>query len=319
MSSSQFLLDEVAAIQSLLVFSYVTQMTATVIIWDIVIHIADDVELLCLPGKCRPPTVVYFLSRFFFLIHAFILITDNATVCHPPLTLAAIATSFIAIVFTLFQFFLRVRAIYCEGSRLKTWFFASLWVLASGGASFPVDFVGHSICMDRPVDTSYWVRMSLPVIVILIYDSCVFLAISYQIYKLSLLFIHAAPHFNHSRAECGASLGLSQSLKGGALALAGRKLPSLTRAILQDGQFYYLISVASGAATLAVLLSPSVFFRYRPLLVPLHLVVLNITTGHVFREVKLGRMRERELSTVAFTLSLAFQQSKMPVGETFSI
>lgn len=99
--------------------------------------------------------------------------------------------------------------------------------------------------MDQPVDTSYWVRMSLPVIVILIYDSCVFLAISYQIYKLSLLFIHAAPHFN-PRAECGATIGTGaspgflQSLKEEALVLAGRELPSLTRAILQDGQFYYL-------------------------------------------------------------------------------
>jgi hypothetical protein len=38
--------------------------------------------------------------------------------------------------------------------------------------------------------------------------------------------------------------------------------------------------------------------------------------GHVFREVKLGRMRERELSAVAFTLPLGFAQSEVPVVET---
>jgi hypothetical protein len=33
-------------------------------IWDIVIHIADDVELLSLPGRFQAPTVVHFLSRY---------------------------------------------------------------------------------------------------------------------------------------------------------------------------------------------------------------------------------------------------------------
>jgi hypothetical protein len=65
---------------------------------------------------------------------------------------------------------------------------------------------------------------------------------------------------------------------------------------------------------LALLLNPSIFPTYRPMLVPLHSVVLNVTTGHVFREVRLGRMRERELSTVALTRPLAFQQSEVPVN-----
>ncbi|KAF9067632.1 hypothetical protein BDP27DRAFT_1403695 [Rhodocollybia butyracea] len=104
--------------------------------------------------------------------------------------LAVIIFNFIAIVFTLFQFFIRVKVIYCEGSRLKTGIFLALWVFASGGASFTVYSVGHSKCTNHdPADTGYWIRMSLPVIAILIYDSCVFLAISYRIYRLSLLFI----------------------------------------------------------------------------------------------------------------------------------
>ncbi|KAF9067634.1 hypothetical protein BDP27DRAFT_1534430 [Rhodocollybia butyracea] len=169
--------EDLAIIQSQLNFGYVIQMTAVVMIWDIVIHIADDVKLLFLLGRCRPPTIVYFLSRlmlgnrFFSLINSCIIIA----------------------VFTLFQFFIRVKVIYCEGSRLKTGIFLALWVFASGGASFTVYAVGQPCTNHDPTDTGYWIRMSLPVIAIFIYDSCVFLAISYRIYHLSLLFIAANP------------------------------------------------------------------------------------------------------------------------------
>ncbi|KAF9074176.1 hypothetical protein BDP27DRAFT_1317425 [Rhodocollybia butyracea] len=326
MSSSSQLLsgEDLATIRSLVVFSYVMQMTAMIMIWDIVIHIADDVELLSLPGRCQPPTIIHFLSRLLSLVYSCVVIADNASICKPSLTLAAIATNFIAIVLTQFQFFIRVKVIYCEGSQLKTGFFLVLWLLASGGASFTVDFVGPSICMMHPTDTGFWIRMSFPVIAIFVYDSCVFLAISRRIYNLSLLFIHANPRLNHSATECGsASEGgrpsLMQNFKARVLALAGRELPSLTRAILQDGQFYYLISITTSATTLALLLNTSIFPRYRPLLVSLHSVILNVTAGHVFREVRLGRMRERELSAVAFTLPLAFAQSEIPVGETLSL
>jgi hypothetical protein len=40
-----------------------THVACQVQIWDIVIHLAEDVELLSLPGRFRAPTVVYFLSR----------------------------------------------------------------------------------------------------------------------------------------------------------------------------------------------------------------------------------------------------------------
>jgi hypothetical protein len=87
--------------------------------------------------------------------------------------------------------------------------------------------------------------MSLPVIAILLYDSCVFLAISYRIYHLSLLFIAANPRSNrsamdHNSAPDGERPTRMQKFKARALTVAGRELPSLTRAILRDGQFYYL-------------------------------------------------------------------------------
>jgi hypothetical protein len=51
-------------------------------------------------------------------------------------------------------------------------------------------------------------------------------------------------------------------------------------------------------------------------------VILNVTAGHVFREVRLGRMRERELSIgVLTTLPLPSEQPgvPVPVGETLSL
>ncbi|KAF9060722.1 hypothetical protein BDP27DRAFT_1429721 [Rhodocollybia butyracea] len=326
MSSSQSLSDEaLAAIESSLVFTYVMQVTVTVMIWDIVIHIGDDVELLSLPedfGHQQSSIFYRVINRFLFLIYFCVVTTADTApaACQSTLVLTSSATNFIAQVFTLFQFFLRVRVIYCEGSRLKTGLFATLWVLASGGASLSVDFLGRSACTSYdPMDTGFWIRMGLPIFMILVYDSCVFLAISYKIYKLSLLFTRSNPRFNRSGVENGCNVGrdrlvLMQSFKVQAQAFAGTELSSLTRAILHDGQFYYLISVAAGAMTLALLLNPSIFPTYRAILVPLHSVVLNITTGHVFREVKLGRMKEREL-----TLPLAFQQSEVPVEGTLPL
>ncbi|KAF9067118.1 hypothetical protein BDP27DRAFT_1365098 [Rhodocollybia butyracea] len=231
---SQSLSDEaLAAIESSLVFTYVMQVTVTVMIWDIVIHIGDDVELLSLPGRLRPPTVVYFLSRFLFLIYFCVVTTDTApAACQSTLVLTSSATNFIAQVFTLLQFFLRVRVIYCEGSRLKTGLFAALWVLASGGASLSVDFLGRSACTSyNPRDTGLSV-------------------VDWEMQNKCSSWRHDA---------CS---------------------------VAESFDFSYLSAI----------------------LVPLHSVVLNVTTGHVFREVRLGRMKEREL-----TLPLAFQQSEVPV------
>jgi hypothetical protein len=120
-------------------------------------------------------------------------------------------------------------------------------VFASGGASLSVDFLGRSECTRfHPMDTSFWIGMCLPIFAILVYDSCVFLAISYKIYKLSLLLVHSNPRFDRSGVENGCSvegrnrLSFMQSFKAQVLAFAGTELSSLTRAILHDGQLYYL-------------------------------------------------------------------------------
>ncbi|KAF9070711.1 hypothetical protein BDP27DRAFT_1446807 [Rhodocollybia butyracea] len=298
--------EELATLQSGFAFSYAIQIAGTIMIWDIVIHSGDDVELLFLPGRFRPPTVVYFLSRFLFLIYSSFLTqtADSSKTCSSSLTLAASATNIFALAFTLFQFFLRVRVIYCEGSRLKTGFFAMLWVFASGAIAYNLGFNGREprCAHHQTINFRFWA----PVLAILVHDSCVFLAISYQIYKLSLVLVRTNPRFNPSGVEFGGRTrsSLVQSFKARAVALAGKELPSLFRAILYNGQFYYLISVASGLTTLTLLFNTSLLPAYRSLLVPMHSVLVNITAGHVFREARLGRIRERELT-------LAFQQSIM--------
>ncbi|KAF9073956.1 hypothetical protein BDP27DRAFT_1416652 [Rhodocollybia butyracea] len=282
--------EQLAMIEANLAFVHVIYAASTVQIWDVVIHFAEDVELLSLPGRYRAPTVAYFLSRYFFLVSHFLLLTAfNTPECRPSLELAVAIFSFMATVLTLFQFFLRVRVIYCEDSRLKMGLFTILWVLASLGTSFTLVSTTAgpgktSICIIPPIDFTYVV----PVIAILGYDSCVFLAISYQIYKLSwqLVWIKSQAstgvEWGHMDGMLGSTCGYS--FRAQASALLGRDLPFLTRAILYDGQIYYLISVASGVATLVLLLNTSISGAYRLLLVPVHLVLVNIMTGYVFRE-----------------------------------
>ncbi|KAF9061026.1 hypothetical protein BDP27DRAFT_1370045 [Rhodocollybia butyracea] len=207
-SMSSSLDEQIKVLKALTKYRYMIQMSATVMIWDIVTHIDDDVELLLLPGRFRPPTVAYFISRLCFLMNSLFITADNSKACDPSLTLAATACKSIAIVFTLFQFFLRVKIVSHRSPLQSFWCGKSKW--------------GRD-----------WAKS------------------------------HAG-------------------LQGKSASFCG-KGPSI--------------------------FDSSDLARWTILLLHKHML-LNITAGHVFREVKLGRMREREFT-------LAFQQSG--VEETLSL
>lgn len=143
----------------------------------------------------------------------------------PRVAVTFTVISYIALVTTLLQFLIRVNAIFSD-VRFAQWFFTCLWILASGGTSLLILGVSNSgICNS---DYSFYV----PVISVLVHDSCVFVAISYRIYEISMAFP------KRSLPETSTNANQFKVLE----TLWGKNLPSLSRALLRNGQIYYLLS-----------------------------------------------------------------------------
>ncbi|KAF9075982.1 hypothetical protein BDP27DRAFT_1314829 [Rhodocollybia butyracea] len=258
---------------------YVVSSATSVLVWDILIHFSDDIDLLSLPHKFRPPTVAYFISRYTFLASFVFQYFDLEGQCAAPKALAISVVDYIAVVTTLLQFFIRVKAIFCD-NRFVIGFFAFLWLFAAGACSLLIIGAASGICNS---DYSYYI----PVISILIHDSCVFAAISYRIFQMSV-----NSNTTPIRIRNTSDSGVSKL----AASLWGKNLPALSKAILREGQLYYLISLTASIVTLSLMLDDSFLPPKRLLLAPMH-AALSITTGHVFREVRLGCMLEYQMSS----------------------
>lgn len=142
--------------------------------------------------------------------------------------MAVAALGYVAVITTLLQFLVRARAIFFD-NRLIQWVFTFLWLAAAGGNSLLISGATSGICNS---DYTFYV----PVIFILVHDSCVFLAISYRIHRLSTAFPHQG-----SIDLSSANWEVRDRFKMIEI-LWGKNLPSLTRALLLEGQLYYLLS-----------------------------------------------------------------------------
>jgi len=261
---------------------YVISSATTILTWDIMIHLPDEVELLFLPRSFRPPTIAYFISRYtmlaYFILQHFA--EDLKGQCTAPRAMAISVVGYVAVITTLLQFLIRAKAIFSD-VRFAQWFFTCLWLLAACGISLLIAGASSGICNS---DYSFYV----PVISVLVHDSCVFVAISYRIYIMSMAF---------PKQSLLATNWNAQNRSKMVETLLGKNLPSLSRALLRNGQMYYLISLMSSIATLSLMLDTSLLPPERLLLAPMHVLIINVTAGHVFREVRLGRMQEHEISS----------------------
>jgi hypothetical protein len=125
---------------------------------------------------------------------------------------------------TSFLFLQRARALYAD-NRVVRWTFSFLWlaecaVMATLGitATTFTHVPGTQYCTSSSVERP----LAAGGFVWLFFDTCVFLAISYR--------IASSPHF---------VIDADARLSWGTL-ISGKALPSLSRAVLQGGQQYYL-------------------------------------------------------------------------------
>ncbi|RXW19691.1 hypothetical protein EST38_g6160 [Candolleomyces aberdarensis] len=201
--------------------SYIAVGTLAILIWDILHNLPAGYKIL-FKYRIRLSTLVYVFSRITslcYVIWCSIYYTAPIGDCNQSQTgFAAFYPAAISSSTLLFLF--RVHLVYDGNPRVMIPF-SLLWVLVLGGTvTAPIGLKGVAIgptdyCMVSGAE----VYVSASVIVPLVYDTVVFLAITYRL---------AASPYEIATTEGGFWK-----------ALAGNYLPGLSKLLLKDGQSYY--------------------------------------------------------------------------------
>jgi hypothetical protein len=133
-----------------------------------------------------------------------------------------------AVVFTSLLFFFRTRAVF-NGNRWIVAFFATLWLAVLGGClAFVVDVFyapspapnAHAFCIKENINPFVAAATIIP----LINDTFTFLAVTWHLFRKS--------YVRHT---------LKNNFR---LLVFGDYLPVFSKALLQDGQAYYLLALS---------------------------------------------------------------------------
>ena len=225
---------------------------------------------------------------------------------------------------TSFLFFVRVRAIY-NNSKIVTTFFGVLWLSIAGlglllifgitGREYQIVVLRYHPCDNILVDRIPYTRRcaegnsnfafsAVPVILTAVFDTLVFLAISYKMVSISMA-------GNNWSAQVRSFF-------------RGDGLHHLSKSLLRSGQAYYLwvfccvivewksntpISVTIGVAitSIALILSPGITGEMHVLLSSAYFALASAMACRVFRAVLLGFVKDTHESTCR--MSSAFRMA----------
>ncbi|KAJ6489035.1 hypothetical protein C8R45DRAFT_1143477 [Mycena sanguinolenta] len=250
-------------------------------VWDIGLNLGNDYTLL-FKHRVRLPTIVYFLSRAFtlaFILSCFVYQVALLKNCN----VLAIASSVCAVfsqTATATLFFIRVTAVWYP-SKIAYAMFSILWLAVLGaGITVPLGVRGAHI---RPtmqcITTAIPANVEAAAIIPLVNDTAIFLAINYRILAHTMVTDSVMARF---RAFFG-----------------GGGLSSLSRALLQSGQHFYLIAVAANLALLTAIKLPQFPPVYHGMLAIPAYALINAMACLVFRRIKFGLISPDGLSKIS--------------------
>ncbi|KAF8154825.1 hypothetical protein B0H34DRAFT_538909 [Crassisporium funariophilum] len=245
-----------------------------VMIWDMLNNIGADYKLLT-RYRITISMIVYFISRFASL--AYLLATTiltSAPVGHCAEIWKGVPWIYpIAVPATSLLFFLRVRAMY-GGNKYIVAFFSFMWLAVVGGCLTSTQ--GVSLIAIGPTD--YCINGSLAPYVVasgiipLVNDTFIFVAITWRLLQ-------------NSYAEATLKNGVKNIL-------SGKHLPAFSRALLHDGQAYYLSTVGVNFMTVVIYSIPSVPSVYRSIFGVPNIMLMNVLACRVYRNTKFGVFKE---------------------------
>ncbi|KAF9449859.1 hypothetical protein P691DRAFT_811547 [Macrolepiota fuliginosa MF-IS2] len=246
---------------------YLAVLGAT--IWDILIYIPDDLKILRMQRGIRVVNVCFVTSRLFALCYVLLsalgktIPVDNCN----SIFIGVGCCCVVSVFSSSFLFLRRVQAVYANNCWVRRFFFV-LWLIEGGlVTTVPIGvraahIPGTKYCIDSQPGHYVIAGGILP----LVFDTFVFLAISLKVGR------------SHSIQDARVSWNTLVS---------GRALPRLSRAILQGGQQYYLIT--SGVYLILVILLglPSIPPIYRNMLAFPSVSLSASMACRVYRNIKL--------------------------------
>ncbi|KAH0581337.1 hypothetical protein H2248_012429 [Termitomyces sp. 'cryptogamus'] len=256
--------------------AYVMVGSLAALIWDVLSHVDSDFKLL-FRHKIGIPTIVYFLSRASVLVY----VSLNVIFITAALPNCQIIEKTICVLYhitfssTAFLFFLRVRAVFNK-NKFIVMFFAALWLGVLGG-SLTVATVSNGFHLGPTrycISTEFKPYASAAPIAFTVNDTFVFFAISWRLLSSGTL-------------RC-------EKLDMKSLML-GKYLPAFSRALLQDGQVYYLVSITSNLVDVVTTWVGAV--PYRLMFAIFNITLTNMMACRVFRHTRFGKFREDTIST----------------------
>ncbi|KAK6996016.1 hypothetical protein R3P38DRAFT_3371410 [Favolaschia claudopus] len=257
---------------------YVIVGTLGAYIWDLLSNLQNDYKVLK-KGRIGPATTAYFFSRlwsFLYLLGSAIFQTFPLNRCNLAQLLIDICYG-IAVPANCLLFYLRARAIFDRNPYLTT-FFLLMWLSVVGTAfTVPAAVKAGTIGVTRYcITTSAKPYIGASAITPLVHDTTMFLAISFRLFGNT--------HVDH---------GFKRNFRA---FLTGEYLPRFSRAILKDGQLYYLSAVTVNLIVVAMFYEHSLPDIYRTMFTTVSVMVTNTMAGLVFRNTKLG-VHEHILTT----------------------
>lgn len=265
--------DEPVFTQSQQVVISIGAMATAIMGWDILDNIVDDCRHLW-ARRFSFTMIIYFISRFSSLgwaVMSFIIYGFPLGNCEAQTHV--IDTFFVlAMPSTALLFFVRARAVYM-GNPTATAIFFVLWLALLGG-SITIPFATSAETIGA---TQYCVLNGLqpyalasPVTAV-VHDTSIFIAISLRL----LLNTHTEFTWRNWAT----------------VFFSGHSLPTFSKAILQDGQLYYLITVTSNLVVLIMLYVPGVPVPYRAMFTATNIPIMNIMACRVYRKTRNAVMR----------------------------
>ncbi|KAF7336004.1 hypothetical protein MSAN_02314100 [Mycena sanguinolenta] len=257
---------------------YFIAATLGAYMWDIGLNLGNDYALL-FKHRVGFPTIVYFLSKAFtlaFILTFFIFAVAPVENCN-ALVLGFTISAVLTQTSTAMLFFLRVTAVW-HSNRIAYAVFSILWLAVLGaGIVDPVGIRGIHIastkyCIDTVIPGSTEATVIMP----LINDTAIFLAITYRVLAHTI-----------------AGDSLMARLR---IFFGGHGLSALSRALLQSGQHFYLIAVATNIILLVVLKMPQLSPVYHAMLAFPGFAIVNAMACLVFRRIKFGVMSSDGIS-----------------------
>ncbi|THU97702.1 hypothetical protein K435DRAFT_857379 [Dendrothele bispora CBS 962.96] len=313
--------------------------TAGMALWDFLVHLEDDFLILFKKASAIP-TIAYIISRLSMVgaaLMSAVFISKNRFDPFSPhhrthrTNKKAISTTkckainyvmltflFISVSSTTLLFFLRLKALYDHNQTVIRIFFC-LWLITVGCsvtmfwsgeiAHFPDPVTQDPVCIYSAFNLK---RGSFPLDAVLIHDTCVFIAVSCRLYHNSYFEMALA---NRQNAHSDFNLHLTKTMSKTKEFISGRHLPAFSKALLRNGQIYYLISLCASVVTSLFLYIP--FFSIpgmkgtpgiRIMLLVPHATIVNAMACRAFRQVRAGRRWENLVTCSIPAGTLSSQQ-----------